>query len=86
MDKVDELEIEVEDDGRGQVRLVSSLSIFTCTDFVHCRAGPDEYQGLMNAVKRHVDSSVQKLETKSAEHQAASRQNLRCSRSRTLNW
>ena len=34
-------------------------------------AGPDEYQGLMNARKRHVDSSVQKLETKSAEHQAA---------------
>jgi len=25
----------------------------------------------MNALKRHVDSSVQKLETKSAEHQAA---------------
>ena len=53
------------------MRLVSSLSIVTCTDFVYCRAGPDEYQGLMNAVKRHVDSSVQKLETKSAEHQAA---------------
>ena len=53
------------------MRLVSSLSIVTCTDFVYCRAGPDEYQGLMNALKRHVDSSLQKLETKSAEHQAA---------------
>ena len=53
------------------MRLVSSLSIVTCTDFVYCRAGPDEYQGLMNALKRHVDSSVQKLETKGAEHQAA---------------
>ena len=53
------------------MRLVSSLSIVTCTDFVYCRAGPDEYQGLMNALKRHVDSSVQKLETKSSENHAA---------------
>ena len=58
------------------MRLVSSLSIVTCTDFVYCRAGPDEYQGLMNALKRHVDSSLQKLETTSAEHQAAALEKL----------
>ncbi len=48
-----------------------SSSIITCADFVYFRAGPDEYSGLMNAVKRHVDSSVQKLETKSSENHAA---------------
>ena len=57
--------------GRGQVRLIRSSSIITCADFIYCRAGPDEYSGLMNAVKRHVDSSVQKLETKSSENHAA---------------
>jgi hypothetical protein len=35
------------------------------------KAGPDEYSGLMNAVKRHIDSSVHKLETKSSENHAA---------------
>lgn len=35
------------------------------------KAGPDEYSGLMNAVKRHVDSSVQKLEAKGSENHAA---------------
>jgi len=46
--------------GRGQVLLLLCKCIFTlrlCSQ-LRCRAGPSEYQGLMNALKRKMDEGT----------------------------
>ena len=46
--------------GRGQVLLLLCKCIFTLRlcSLLRCRAGPSEYQGLMNALKRKMDEGT----------------------------
>ena len=57
--------------GRGQVLLLLCKCIFTlrlCSQ-LRCRAGPSEYQGLMNALKRKMDEGTSETQDSIAKTQ-----------------
>ena len=54
---------------RARLSALCLLVVIMYADNVGRRSGSDEYQGLMNAIKRHVDGSLEKLQTKDTEHQ-----------------